>query len=253
MRKCVIVMLVCAALYGCSGSADAPATEMYCYDDTAFLCERYPEADSIYHVTVAIDIEVPKGKQWQWLRDSIASDRQYDSESEDNWMADTAALGRYVHGFIDKYYSDIELFGDHNDFFGCTYEYTDTGRFMPSYGQYVCYKRNVNLYFGGAHGLESEIYYCCDLDNCRLMRRTDFISDKYDDILGIMLLGSALRDSTIHLFAEDVPIEPSDNFYIGEEGITFVYPEYEIAPYACGIVRITLCWDEIKALTESDI
>jgi hypothetical protein len=39
-----------------------------------------------------------------------------------------------------------------------------------------------------------------------------------------------------------------DNFAIVEEGITFFYNSYEIAPYAMGATELILRYDELKGI-----
>ena len=48
------------------------------------------------------------------------------------------------------------------------------------------------------------------------------------------------------LFIKD--IEPNGNFLVSEEGITYVYGQYEIGPYSLGIIEVTLAWEELEGL-----
>ena len=41
-------------------------------------------------------------------------------------------------------------------------------------------------------------------------------------------------------------IEPSELFSVGEEGITFYYDPYELAPYVFGGIQIRIPWDALK-------
>jgi hypothetical protein len=43
----------------------------------------------------------------------------------------------------------------------------------------------------------------------------------------------------------DANISPSDNFYVTSEGITYVYQQYEIGPYALGLVEVLIPWSEL--------
>ena len=43
-------------------------------------------------------------------------------------------------------------------------------------------------------------------------------------------------------------VVPNENFYVTDEGITYVYNPYEIAPYAMGCIQISLSWDSIRHL-----
>ena len=41
-------------------------------------------------------------------------------------------------------------------------------------------------------------------------------------------------------------IEPSDSFTVGENGITFYYQPYDVAPYVFGVIEITVPWEELR-------
>ena len=43
-------------------------------------------------------------------------------------------------------------------------------------------------------------------------------------------------------------IVPNDNFFVSEEGITYVYMPYEIAPYALGRTDIFLPWSVLNSI-----
>ena len=37
----------------------------------------------------------------------------------------------------------------------------------------------------------------------------------------------------------------SDSFTVGENGITFYYQPYDVAPYVFGVIEITVPWEEL--------
>ncbi|MBO7378962.1 MAG: DUF3298 domain-containing protein, partial [Bacteroidales bacterium] len=47
---------------------------------------------------------------------------------------------------------------------------------------------------------------------------------------------------------EDAVLDLPDNFFFTPKGITFVFQQYEIAPYAMGLISVTLTWDELQPL-----
>ena len=47
-------------------------------------------------------------------------------------------------------------------------------------------------------------------------------------------------------------LEPTENFYLSEKGITFYYNIYEIAPYVMGPVEITLPYEIMSHLLSDD-
>lgn len=40
--------------------------------------------------------------------------------------------------------------------------------------------------------------------------------------------------------------EPNGNFAVSEEGVTWTYNPYEIAPYSMGIIDLTVTWADLK-------
>ena len=48
-------------------------------------------------------------------------------------------------------------------------------------------------------------------------------------------------------------IEPNGNFKLSEEGITYIYGQYEIGPYYLGIIKVTIPWDELGDLVREHI
>ena len=89
------------------------------------------------------------------------------------------------------------------------------------------------------------------LESSYLSHADSFFSDGYVEPLTRLLtkhLPEALESpaDTSMLFLKE--IEPNGNFSIGSDGITYIYNQYEIAPYAMGIIRITIPWEEIEGL-----
>ena len=52
------------------------------------------------------------------------------------------------------------------------------------------------------------------------------------------------EDEAISLLVDE--ISPNGNFSVGENGVTFIFNQYEIAAYAFGVIEITIPADEIK-------
>ena len=47
-------------------------------------------------------------------------------------------------------------------------------------------------------------------------------------------------------------LTPTENFYLGKEGITFHYNVYDIAPYVMGAIEITLPYEMMQHLLNDD-
>lgn len=129
-------------------------------------------------------------------------------------------------------------------------DYTE-GRFTCIDDDIVSYTVTKYVYSGGAHGMTSETACNFDRKSGEIITEEDFFNDGYAGSL-TGLLSARLAESleepadTSMLFLKE--IEPNGNFSIGSDGITYIYNQYEIAPYAMGIIRITIPWEEIEGL-----
>lgn len=104
---------------------------------------------------------------------------------------------------------------------------------------------------GGAHGMTAVTAYNFDTKSGKEIQETDFFKNGYEEKLTKLLtarLPEAVGgpENMEMLFIQEV--EPNDNFYITEDGVTFIYNHYEIAPYAMGIIKITIPWNELEGL-----
>lgn len=122
-----------------------------------------------------------------------------------------------------------------------------TGHGIWSYGI------DIYEYTGGAHGNNYLIIQNYDLSAQGLVTEEDLFRPDYFEPLHKLLV-SALIEQTEEASTERElkklgysieDIVPNDNFSVSEEGITYVYNPYEIAPYAMGRTRIFLPWDTI--------
>ena len=104
---------------------------------------------------------------------------------------------------------------------------------------------------GGAHGMTAVTAYNFDTKSGKEIQETDFFKNGYEEKL-TKLLSARLPEAVggpenmEMLFIQEV--EPNDNFYITEDGVTYIYNHYEIAPYAMGIIKITIPWNELEGL-----
>lgn len=104
---------------------------------------------------------------------------------------------------------------------------------------------------GGAHGMTEEKAMNFHMKTGNLLTEEDFFKEGYKDALPEILssrLASSIANpaDTSMLFTRE--IGPNGNFSISEDGVTYIYNQYEIGPYAMGIIRVTVPWDELEGL-----
>ena len=115
----------------------------------------------------------------------------------------------------------------------------------------VSYLAKRYSYSGGAHGMTSETAYNFDRKTGKSILEEGFFKDGYVEKL-TRLLTAHLPESlvspadTAMLFLKE--IEPNGNFSISPDGVTYIYNQYEIAPYSMGIIRVSIPWEELEGL-----
>ena len=126
-----------------------------------------------------------------------------------------------------------------------------TGKIGGTHKGILSYTVTGYTFTGGAHGMTVETALNFDMKTGTLLTEEDFFKEGYKDRLS-GLLSSRLAESlenpsdTSMLFTQE--IGPNGNFSIGEEGVTYIYNQYEIGPYSMGIIRVTVPWEDIEGM-----
>lgn len=125
------------------------------------------------------------------------------------------------------------------------------GEMYGSHKNIFSYKTSKYVFAGGAHGMTAETAFNFDMKTGEPVVETDFFKEGYNRKLTGLLsahLPEALESpaDTSMMFIRE--IEPNGNFCVSKEGVTYIYNQYEIAPYAMGIIRITIPWEDLEGL-----
>ena len=111
-------------------------------------------------------------------------------------------------------------------------------------------------YTGGAHGIYMTYFLNIDLKTMTPIRLEDLFVEDYKEQVTDLLWNQLMMDkqATTRKELEDMgyvtigELEPTDNFYLTENGISFFYNVYDIAPYAVGAIEITLPYEMLSHL-----
>lgn len=174
--------------------------------------------------------------------------------------ADWEKQQKFVKEEIDFFKEESEMYED-IDYTINWYEYYEEKIVLNS-DYILSFERYSDSYTGGAHG--SHIYDLInfDLHNGDTIFLDDIFIDNYED---------ALNDIADVIFRKDNEIGPKEslteigywgfdddefyvnkNFVLTRDGIRFVFNEYEIAPYAAGIIELFIPYHKIKHLIKPD-
>ena len=165
-----------------------------------------------------------------------------------------AACKQWAAIMLNGYSGEIEGFAsdyDENDSWMLSFEYGRTGQFGDA-----CKSRHLqtytaagNSYTGGAHGMYGIGVDVFDMTTGEIVREEDLFAEGYEEGVAALLatslekyLAEAEEDADM-MFGEPVP---NGNFGVSEEGVTWTFNPYEIAPYALGIIDLSVSWADLK-------
>lgn len=121
------------------------------------------------------------------------------------------------------------------------------GKMNEPYNGIVSYVYDHYTYTGGAHGGTYRGALNMDEKTGRILTESDIFEPENYQIL-TSLVREYLPKCTEMDMIDDPAISPSSDFYITSEGITYIYQQYEIGPYALGIVEVLIPWSELTFL-----
>ncbi len=170
-----------------------------------------------------------------------------------------------VESQINHYRSDnaeaVQSYSDLSEIQWLNYESYYDGKVLNQVGDYLSYCMTAYFYTGGAHGSTVCNYGVYDLARNVQLHLYDITDDETRPYITALLANKVLPDymdkslnqlkQDGYLF-DDAEIALNDNFYLSEEGITWVYQQYELAPYAMGLIPVTLTWFDLQPVLPDD-
>lgn len=115
-------------------------------------------------------------------------------------------------------------------------------------------------YTGGAHGSYRITYTNIDLNNLTTVSEEDIFVPGYYKPLTEKILYRLMElyevnhpDSLMEQgFFTIEDIAPNNNFWLNDEGIHYSYNQYEIAPYAMGVIDVTIPYSDLTDILQPD-
>ena len=117
----------------------------------------------------------------------------------------------------------------------------------------LSYAVEYSDYEGGAHGSYRVLYTNIDLNRLNTISEEDlFVPDYFKPLTDIILHRlmdqyNAITPDALLLngFFTIEDIVPNNNFWINDEGLHYSYNQYEIAPYAMGVIDVTVPYSDL--------
>lgn len=173
------------------------------------------------------------------------------------------AVEQYAQEYTDRYRSDLEPLYEQDEKENAentaawySYYRQVEGKVQLYTPQLLVYHIYYNEYTGGAHGNYMSSFLNLDLRTLYPLHLDDLFAADYQEPLTELLWNQLIADIDVasRQEAEDLgygstgELTPTNNFYLGKDGITFYYNIYEIAPYVMGPIQITLPYESIQHL-----
>ena len=184
------------------------------------------------------------GKKYQQLSPQEAMEG-YAKEYVTNYRADLEPM---IQKDIDNHIDKDQLTAWYS------YEQELKGSIETYKGMLLSYRTYKNEYSGGPHGMYTTEFINLNLSTIQPILLDELFVEYYQETLTELLWyqlaldnGVETRDELEEMgYATTGELAPTENFYISEDGITFYYNVYEIAPYSMGPTQITLSYDMLE-------
>ena len=184
------------------------------------------------------------GKKYQQLSPQEAIEG-YAKEYATNYRADLEPM---IQKDIDNHIDKDQLTAWYS------YEQELKGSVETYMGILLTYRTYKNEYSGGPHGMYTTEFTNLNLNTLQPILLDELFAEDYQETLTELLWyqlaldnGVETRDELEEMgYATTGELAPTENFYISEDGITFYYNVYEIAPYSMGPTQITLSYDMLE-------
>ncbi len=116
-------------------------------------------------------------------------------------------------------------------------------------------KSSASYSHGAAHGVESINYYVLDVDREKQLTLDDILIQGQRpklDALVHQAYGNWVKknspDSDLKEYEQDWPYKLTENYSFDQNGLTFLYQEYEMAAYAYGMPELSVPYSQLKGI-----
>lgn len=243
MKKTVFTILAAIMLSGCS---DSTLQSIHSHEFHRTFALKEGRTDSL---TVTMSVQCPE----DGLKEKVS--HRIGERIKKAVYGDTYTVLHVNDGFesfsehlASEYRrTNLDILENIDGPMNLSWEYITDGQFTGTYKNYISYTVLLYTYTGGAHGMSITKAYVFDTKSGDVVDESEFFKEDYMPQLSAMLTAHAKDNSeNMPLFVSEV--EPNGNFEVSEDGITYIYNPYDIAPYSEGTILITVPWKELKPI-----
>lgn len=171
------------------------------------------------------------------------------------------AADKYEADYIADYLSLENIYKEEPNNIGAwmNYEQILDNKILFNKNDFLSYGVNLYTFTGGAHGMSSTVFQVLNLKTASPVKLNDIFEDRNLDKVGELIrmsLAKKLGYNSVTKLEDDgydvSAIVPTENFYINEEGITWLYNPYEIAAYVVGKSEVLVDYADLLIYINED-
>ncbi len=268
MRKNILVIIASLALVALFASSCFNKEKGIKFDNLAIKEQVYLFADNDTTKPFAnVEIDFTYPKNYKSKEDLLKLQKIFIGTFFDDMSYDSLSPKEALNAYFDKYTNDYRNLGNQY--------YEDMGNLeednQPSWYWYQLFKSNEILfedesilsysvehyyYEGGAHGSLSAMYYTIDLNNLTTITEENIFKPNFHHLLTERIVENLMKKYDVTTpedllnegFFDINDIAPNNNFWLNNQGVHYIFNQYEIAPYSMGPIEVTIPYQEIQSI-----
>ena len=287
LQKLILLIIAAIFLTGCGASAPAAEAKL---DDSVTLTAAGetapPEASPEYGLSSSAEIPETTvtaseaeyflfGKYTNTITDDDGLTLLYEKQSQPSFTSADPERSAWVDGILNDidqaYKSDssnlydyavefVELNGTDGFYSHSNYQQLGIARHDSTVVSLISLS---SLYSGGSHPNSVQIAYNLDIEDQRLLRLEDVIAEDSADELAQLVLakvnetfaplgeGALFSDYEEWIDTSMVYGNMTPYWYLNDTGLVIFYNQYELGPYAAGIIKAELPYESLDHSTNN--
>ncbi len=268
MRKNILVIIASLALVALFATSCFNKEKGIKFDNLAIKEQVYLFADNDTTKPFAnVEIDFTYPKNYKSKEDLLRLQKIFIGTFFNDMSYDSLSPKEALNAYFDKYTNDYRDLGNQY--------YEDMGNLegdnQPSWYWYQLFKSNEILfedesilsysvehyyYEGGAHGSLSAMYYTIDLNNLTTITEENIFKPNFHHLLTERIVENLMKKYDVTTpedllnegFFDINDIAPNNNFWLNNQGVHYIFNQYEIAPYSMGPIEVTIPYQEIQSI-----
>lgn len=268
MRKNILVIIASLALVALFATSCFNKEKGIKFDNLAIKEQVYLFADNDTTKPFAnVEIDFTYPKNYKSKEDLLRLQKIFIGTFFNHMSYDSLSPKEALNAYFDKYTNDYRNLGNQY--------YEDMGNLegdnQPSWYWYQLFKSNEILfedesilsysvehyyYEGGAHGSLSAMYYTIDLNNLTTITEENIFKPNFHHLLTERIVENLMKKYDVTTpedllnegFFDINDIAPNNNFWLNNQGVHYIFNQYEIAPYSMGPIEVTIPYQEIQSI-----